>query len=202
MNTAETHYGLRRRGLPPWLRPREAGQLPEDRLPAEPPPEDDEPPTGPPAGAGTRNAVANLEVVDFEGNFWAQNPQMGNQWQLVYRIEGGDFLSGIADRFYGSAAEWRRIWEVPQNRAFIPNPDEIWIGDRILIPDLEDPLVGDPGQKQIDVAPPNGRALAKVDDKEGEEKFWTPGKAAAAAGLGTLAVGGTAWWLMRRRRRR
>jgi tetratricopeptide (TPR) repeat protein len=49
-----------------------------------------------------------------------------------YTVQAGDTLSAIAERFYGSANEWPRIFEA--NRDQIDNPDLIQIGQTLRIP--------------------------------------------------------------------
>lgn len=52
-----------------------------------------------------------------------------------YTIEKGDTLSGIAQRVYGKASHWQRIFEA--NRDTIDNPDRIFPGQVITLPELE-----------------------------------------------------------------
>jgi hypothetical protein len=49
-----------------------------------------------------------------------------------YTVVEGDTLSAIAERFYGSANEWPRIFEA--NRDQLDNPDLIQIGQTLRIP--------------------------------------------------------------------
>jgi nucleoid-associated protein YgaU len=49
-----------------------------------------------------------------------------------YTVRKGDTLSAIAKREYGSAGEWRRIYEA--NRDQIDNPDRIHPGQELTIP--------------------------------------------------------------------
>ena len=51
---------------------------------------------------------------------------------VEYTIKAGDTLSHLADRFYGTALKWTRIYEA--NREVIKNPDYIYIGQKITIP--------------------------------------------------------------------
>lgn len=51
----------------------------------------------------------------------------------TYEIQKGDTLSAIAQRHYGKASEWRRIHEA--NRDVIKDPDKIYPGQKITIPD-------------------------------------------------------------------
>jgi 5'-nucleotidase len=50
-----------------------------------------------------------------------------------YVVESGDTLRSIAERVYGDAAQWSRIYEA--NRTAIgPDPDTITAGTRLTIP--------------------------------------------------------------------
>ncbi len=49
-----------------------------------------------------------------------------------YVIKSGDTLSAIAQKFYGKASEYPRIFEA--NREVIKNPDLIYPGQKIRIP--------------------------------------------------------------------
>ena len=49
-----------------------------------------------------------------------------------YVIESGDTLSKIAQRVYGNAGEYTRIFEA--NREVIKDPDKIYVGQKIRIP--------------------------------------------------------------------
>jgi NitT/TauT family transport system substrate-binding protein len=49
-----------------------------------------------------------------------------------YTVKVGDTLSELADRFYGKAFKWTRIYEA--NREVIKNPDYIYVGQKITIP--------------------------------------------------------------------
>ena len=49
-----------------------------------------------------------------------------------YTVRRGDTLSSIAQRFYGSAADWPRIWDA--NRSVVPNPNVIRTGMVLTIP--------------------------------------------------------------------
>ena len=51
---------------------------------------------------------------------------------VEYSVKAGDTLSHLADRFYGTALKWTRIYEA--NREVIKNPDYIYIGQKITIP--------------------------------------------------------------------
>lgn len=49
-----------------------------------------------------------------------------------YTVRAGDTLSHIAQRYYGKASDWRRIYDA--NRATIENPDLIHPGQQLTIP--------------------------------------------------------------------
>jgi LysM repeat protein len=49
-----------------------------------------------------------------------------------YTIRPGDTLSSIAQRFYGSAADWRGLYQV--NRSVVRNPDVIYPGEVLDVP--------------------------------------------------------------------
>jgi nucleoid-associated protein YgaU len=50
-----------------------------------------------------------------------------------YTIKSGDSLSKIAKHFYGNAAQWEKIFHA--NKDTIKNPDMIFPGQKIKIPD-------------------------------------------------------------------
>lgn len=51
----------------------------------------------------------------------------------TYTVVKGDSLSKIAKRFYGSAGQWKKIYEA--NKDSIKNPDLIYPGQTFRIPD-------------------------------------------------------------------
>ncbi|HEY0784185.1 MAG TPA: LysM peptidoglycan-binding domain-containing protein [Thermoanaerobaculia bacterium] len=53
--------------------------------------------------------------------------------QKTYTVVAGDSLSKIAQREYGNANEWRKIYEA--NKDTIKNPDLIHPGQTLVIPD-------------------------------------------------------------------
>lgn len=54
----------------------------------------------------------------------------------TYTVVAGDSLSKIAKREYGDANEWKRIYEA--NRHIIKNPDLIYPGQELSIPNSMD----------------------------------------------------------------
>lgn len=53
-----------------------------------------------------------------------------------YTIEKGDTLSAIAKRVYGKASYWQRIFDA--NRDTIDNPDRIFPGQVITLPEIKE----------------------------------------------------------------
>ena len=62
-------------------------------------------------------------------------PGSGTSTVRVYEVKKGDSLSKIARHFYGKADLWPKIYEA--NRSSIENPDLIYPGQELKIPDLE-----------------------------------------------------------------
>jgi NitT/TauT family transport system substrate-binding protein len=59
----------------------------------------------------------------------ASSPKGGSQ---EYTIQAGDTLSRLAQRHYGDALKWNRIYEA--NKQTVKNPNYIFIGQKIVIP--------------------------------------------------------------------
>ena len=52
--------------------------------------------------------------------------------ETIYVVQGGDTLSALAQRFYGKASLYMKIFEA--NRDVLSNPDLIKIGQKLRIP--------------------------------------------------------------------
>jgi LysM repeat protein len=50
----------------------------------------------------------------------------------TYKVQAGDTLSKIAKQFYGNANDYNRIFEA--NRDKLTNPDQIQVGQELVIP--------------------------------------------------------------------
>jgi LysM repeat protein len=50
----------------------------------------------------------------------------------TYTVRSGDSLSKISERYYGTSADWRWIYEA--NRSKISDPNDIYVGERLTIP--------------------------------------------------------------------
>ncbi|MEH2324928.1 MAG: LysM peptidoglycan-binding domain-containing protein [Nostoc sp.] len=77
--------------------------------------------------------LPELSDAIFQKNDDVAQAQQGN---ITYTVAPGDFLSNIAERFYGdgSEASWRRIYEA--NRSVIgSDPTQLTVGMVLLIPE-------------------------------------------------------------------
>jgi nucleoid-associated protein YgaU len=54
--------------------------------------------------------------------------------EVSYIVRAGDSFWGIASARYGSGALWQHVWEA--NRADIPQPEMLSVGQRIVLPSL------------------------------------------------------------------
>jgi LysM repeat protein len=55
---------------------------------------------------------------------------------LRYTVQPGDTLSSIARKFYGNSADWQWIYDA--NKSAIRNPDVIYAGQVLILPDHPD----------------------------------------------------------------
>ncbi len=62
----------------------------------------------------------------------AEEEEESEEKSEIYEIVGGDTLGKIAERYYGKASEYMRIFEA--NREIIEDPDRIYPGQKIRIP--------------------------------------------------------------------
>jgi nucleoid-associated protein YgaU len=87
------------------------------------------------AGEEVRPADARLSVKSKQASGVASSitplPRRPDR-PVEYTIKAGDTLTHLADRFYGTASKWTKIYEA--NRDAIKNPDYIYIGQKITIP--------------------------------------------------------------------
>jgi len=60
----------------------------------------------------------------------------GSLGARTYTIEKGDTLSAIAKRVYGKASYWQQIFQA--NRDTLDNPDRIFPGQVITLPEIEE----------------------------------------------------------------
>jgi len=83
--------------------------------------------------------VQGVEAVDADGLTVAAPQGDGGVATMkeptFYTVEKGDSLSKIAKAQYGRADKWRDLFEA--NREIIDDPDRIYPGQMIRIPDLD-----------------------------------------------------------------
>jgi nucleoid-associated protein YgaU len=78
--------------------------------------------------AGARNATPGADFSDVN----ATSSSAPLERERTYTVVAGDSLSKIAQREYGDAGQWRRIYEA--NRGAISNPDLIHPGQVLNLP--------------------------------------------------------------------
>lgn len=61
-----------------------------------------------------------------------EKPARVKAGERSYIVQSGDNLAKISERFYGSAAQWKKIWEA--NRDIISDPDVLKVGIKLYIP--------------------------------------------------------------------
>lgn len=71
------------------------------------------------------------DVPDFS-NVKGGSSSTAPSAQRVYVVVSGDSLSKIAQREYGNANQWNRIYEA--NRDILKDPDKIFPGQKLRIP--------------------------------------------------------------------
>jgi nucleoid-associated protein YgaU len=84
-----------------------------------------------PGGASASRPGVDRPVADFS-DVNASSSSTSAADARTYTVAAGDSLSKIAQREYGDASQWRRIFEA--NRSTISNPDLIHPGQVLTIP--------------------------------------------------------------------
>jgi len=99
--------------------------------------------TRPAAGSGGGGTLAGAKPDFSNVSSGADTVPQGGPGSIgarSYTIEKGDTLSAIAQRVYGKASHWTRIFEA--NRDTIDNPDRIQPGQVITLPEIEEDGTG------------------------------------------------------------
>lgn len=65
----------------------------------------------------------------------------------VYTVSAGDNLSGIAQSQLGDAARWKEIYEA--NKDTVKDPNRIYVGQKLVIPEGESPVVPDEPKESL-----------------------------------------------------
>ncbi len=79
----------------------------------------------------------------------------------VHRVEPGDDLWSLAERYYGHGLEWRRI-AAANPRLLTGGPDRLEPGWRLVIPDVDQPATG--GKRTVTVR--RGDTLSGIAERE------------------------------------
>jgi nucleoid-associated protein YgaU len=86
------------------------------------------PPTATPPPTLGRVATIPRPALDTPGPAATGSPLP----VVVHTVQPGETLGRIAQRYYGDASRWQRIYEA--NRAVIPDPNALTVGTRLTIP--------------------------------------------------------------------
>ena len=83
---------------------------------------------------GVKEVVANIDVTEVDSETTSGSVKKALEPENIefYEIKSGDTLSKIAERVYGNAEDYMRIFEA--NREIIKDPDKIYVGQKIRIP--------------------------------------------------------------------
>jgi LysM repeat protein len=110
--------------------------------------------------------------------------------QTTYTVQPGDTLSSIAKRFYGNTADWQWIYDA--NKSVIRNPDLIYVGQVLILPDHPSPGTTASAASTTLAA---SSALSGTLDCAGLEDLWeqaggSPAEAVMAASIAMAESGG------------
>lgn len=69
------------------------------------------------------------------GPYPGPGPRKGPKGERIHVVKKGDWLSKIAQTYYGDVSKWKTIYEVPENKRTIgPDPNRIEPGQELIIP--------------------------------------------------------------------
>ena len=77
--------------------------------------------------------VGNVKYIEAVDDSALRSPQPQAARPKVHEVQSGDTLSSIADKYYGEANAYQRIFEA--NRPMLNDPDEIYPGQVLIIPE-------------------------------------------------------------------
>ena len=63
-----------------------------------------------------------------------QAPSFGTSTDIIYKVQSNDSLFKIARKYYGDEKKWTSIVEA--NRDSMPDPDALYVGQELLIPNI------------------------------------------------------------------
>jgi len=83
----------------------------------------------------TENTINKIQVQGSSGSSPMPGPGPQTPGEAtVYEVKPGDTLSAIAQRFYGKASLYPKIFDA--NRDILTNPDLIKVGQKLKIPKM------------------------------------------------------------------
>ena len=119
-------------------------------------------------GDGARAILPELEADLLEPPPPADAPPPGpTVWEApnIYHVQPGDYLVKIAATYLGDGARWPEIWALNKHRYPGRSPDELYVGDTLVMPpEAVPPFVNPPVQPQQGPSAPPGPAAA-VDER-------------------------------------
>lgn len=77
--------------------------------------------------------VGNVKYIEAVDDSALTSPQPQTARPKVHEVQSGDTLSSIAEKHYGEAGAYQRIFEA--NRPMLTDPDEIYPGQVLIIPE-------------------------------------------------------------------
>jgi len=81
------------------------------------------------AGSSARPTVAPAAVVPAP----TPVPTAPAKQERIHTVAAGDTLTGIAQKYYGDASKWSKIFEA--NRDILPSSNALQIGQKLRIPE-------------------------------------------------------------------
>jgi nucleoid-associated protein YgaU len=80
----------------------------------------------------TRSLLRRTRTEDNMADDKTSSPPADNPYTQTYVVQSGDSLSKIAQRFYGDASLYNKIFEA--NREILKDPNKISPGQKLRIP--------------------------------------------------------------------
>jgi LysM repeat protein len=81
----------------------------------------------------TENTLNRIRIPEASAAPPVRSPApQKTEEETIYVVQKGDTLSALAQRFYGKASQYMKIFEA--NRDILSNPDLIKIGQKLRIP--------------------------------------------------------------------
>jgi LysM repeat protein len=130
-----------------------------------------------PAHASTTGAL-HITTVSEQVHTDAAARHLGTSTR-TYTVQPGDTLSGIAQKIYGNPADWTRIYD--DNQSVIQNPNDIYAGEVLKIPDGSTAATYTPKHAQATVLTTTASLSGTLDCPQLEELWQAAGGAETEA---------------------